>query len=165
MSNKWHTDRVADDPLESYDLTFLLGLSFQLLIEQFVQRLNAAGYHDLRPVHGFAFQAIGPQGATSSELAQRLGMTKQAAGQMIDYLESRGYLRRQGHPLGGRRRLVMLTERGLAHLAEAGAILRDVEAGWAARLDDGRLAELRADLITLIRGAAGDAVPALRPVW
>ena len=156
---------MSGEPLEAYELTFLMGLSFQLLIEQFVTRLKAAGYDDLRPVHGFAFQSLGAEGSTSSELAERLGMTKQAAGQMVDYLEARGYVERREHPQGGRRRLVVLTGKGRRHLAEAGAILRTLESEWADRIGPERLQALRCDLVTLVRAAAGETVPPLRPIW
>lgn len=157
---------MAEDPLDSYELIYLMGLSFQQLLQEFVRRLDAAGYADLRPVHGFAFQVLAGPGATSSELAEQLGMTKQAAGQMVDYLQARGYVERRAHPLGGRRRLVVLSARGRRHLADAGPILRAVEAELADRLPGGRLPELRADLRTLIRSATGGgALPPLRPIW
>ena len=152
-------------PAGDYELVFLLGLSYQLFIEEFSRRVAAAGYADLRPVHGYVFQALAADGATGSEVAERLGITKQAAGQMLDELEHRGYVRRQDHPRGGRRRLVVLTERGREHLRAAGAILRQLEAEWAAELGTGRMARLRGDLATLVATASGGVIPALRPIW
>ncbi|MGK5534099.1 MarR family transcriptional regulator, partial [Streptomyces sp. URMC 129] len=87
-------------PHDDTELLFLLGLAFQLLLGEFNGRLADAGYGDLRPVHGLAFQALRPHGATGSELARRLGVTKQAAGQLVDDLERRGYVRRERHPAG-----------------------------------------------------------------
>lgn len=52
------------------------------------------GHADVRPVHGFALQAIGPGGATAAELGRRLGVPKQAAGKTIDALEGLGYVER-----------------------------------------------------------------------
>ena len=43
---------------------------------------------------------------TASELGQRLGVTKQAAGQMVDELARLGYVNRGPDPADGRRRLV-----------------------------------------------------------
>ena len=45
---------IDDDPLEHTELTFLLGMAFQLTLAEFVRRLDAEGYDDLRPVHGLA---------------------------------------------------------------------------------------------------------------
>jgi DNA-binding MarR family transcriptional regulator len=154
------------DPLERVELTFLLGLAFQLLLGEFTGRLAEAGYGDLRPVHGLAFQALGPAGATGSELAERLGISKQAAGQLVDDLERRGYVRRAPHPAGGRRKLVVPTDAARRHLAVAGDALRGLEAELAARLGPGTdLLRTRRELARVIRELGGDRPPPLRPVW
>jgi DNA-binding MarR family transcriptional regulator len=156
----------ADDPLQRTELTFLLGMAFQLVLHDFVRRLDTAGYADLRPIHGLVFQALGAAGATGTELAERLGVTKQAASQIVDYLDSRGYVRRQPHPGGGRRRLIVLTAKGQEHLAFAGHVLQELEGQLATRVDqDAGLLTLRRELVRLIRGLAGDALPPLRPIW
>lgn len=154
---------TTEDPLAGTELTFLLGMGFQLVLAEFVRRVAAAGYPDLRPVHGMVFQVLQGPGATATELAERLGVTKQAAGQLVDDLERRGYLRRQPHPDGGRRRLVVLTDRATEHLAVAGGVLRELEAELASGVTD--LPALRAELARLIRHLAGDSPPPLRPIW
>lgn len=156
---------TTDDPLARTELTFLLGMGFQLVLGEFVRRLDQAGYADLRPVHGLAFQILRGPGATSSELAERLGVSKQAAGQIVDDLERRGYVRREAHPDGGRRRLVVLTQRAHDHLAVAGRTLHGLEAELAGQLGATDLANLRTELARLIRQLAGGALPPLRPLW
>ncbi|MFD5552440.1 MarR family winged helix-turn-helix transcriptional regulator [Streptomyces sp. NPDC127068] len=153
------------DPLERTELTFLLGITFQLVLSEFVSRLDAAGYDDLRPVHGLVFQALRGPGATSSELGEHLGVTKQAAGQIIDDLEERGYVERRPHPAGGRRKLVVLTSKALDHLAVAGRILHELEAQLADRLQEAGLQLPRTELAALVRALAGNSIPPLRPVW
>jgi DNA-binding MarR family transcriptional regulator len=157
---------TARDPLASTELTFLLGISFQLVLAEFTRRLDAAGHGDVRPVHGMIFQILYGDGATSSELAERLGVTKQASGQLITDLEKRGYVRREDHPRGGRRRLIVLTGKALAHLEAAGAILHQLESETAARAGDDALLALRTGLARLIRAMTGDGdIPPLRPMW
>jgi DNA-binding MarR family transcriptional regulator len=158
---------VADpvDPLADAELTVLLGLAFQLVLAEFVRRTDDAGYRDLRPVHGMAFQVIGSSGATATELADRLGITKQAAGQLVDDLEGRGYLRREPHPDGGRRKLVVLTSEANEHLYRAGGILHDLEAELARELGGEQLTNLRVELAGVVRRLAGEKIPPLRPVW
>ncbi|MEU2251507.1 MarR family transcriptional regulator [Streptomyces sp. NPDC019224] len=155
----------TDDPLERTELSFLLGMAFQLVLSEFVRRLDAAGYDDLRPMHGLAFQALYGPGLTSTELAERLGVTKQAAGQLVDELEKGGYVQRRPHPAGGRRKLVVLTEQALEHLVVAGNILREVEVELQLRLRGSGLSVPRAELAALVRALAGDEIPPLRPVW
>ncbi|WP_234359277.1 MarR family winged helix-turn-helix transcriptional regulator [Plantactinospora sp. BC1] len=156
---------TTDDPLARTELTFLLGMGFQLVLAEFVRRVAEAGYPDLRPVHGLAFQALRGGGATGTELAERLGVTKQAAGQLVDELERRGYLRREPHPSGGRRRLIVLTDRATEHLAVAGRVLHTLEAELVAGIGADGLAALRTELSRLVRHLAGDEPPPLRPLW
>jgi DNA-binding MarR family transcriptional regulator len=153
------------DPLANAELTFLLGMGFQLVLREFVDRVSAVGYADLRPVHGAVFQALRGPGATATELADRLGVTKQAAGQIVDDLERRGYVQRQPHPDGGRRRLVVLTGKALDHLTVAGRILHGLEAELADRLGEENLTDLRTELARLVRDLGGETLPPLRPVW
>lgn len=159
------TPRPPADPLAAAELTFLLGMGFQLVLREFTSRLAAAGHADLRPVHGMAFQVLQGAGATSSELAERLGITKQAAGQLVDDLERRGYVRREPHPAGGRRRLVVLTDQARDHLRVAGRVLHRLEAELARELGADAVSGLRAELARCIRQLAGDSVPPLRPLW
>jgi DNA-binding MarR family transcriptional regulator len=160
-------DRHAEpiDPLEDSELTFLLGMAFQLVLSEFVRRLDAAGYADLRPMHGLVFQALGPHGSTSTELAEKLSVTKQAAGQIIDDLEERKYVQRLPHPAGGRRKLVVLTEKARRHLIVAGTVLHDLEEEVTTKLAERGLAMPRAGLAGIIRTLAGDDLPPLRPLW
>ncbi|MFJ6757102.1 MarR family winged helix-turn-helix transcriptional regulator [Streptomyces sp. NPDC091273] len=154
---------MTRDENEGIELTFLLGLGFQLMLGEFTRRVAEAGYPDLRPLHGMAFQALKGPGATATELAERLGVTKQAAGQIVDDLEKRGYVRREPHPGGGRRKLVVLTPAADAHLGVAGRILHELEAELAGSAD---LTVLRQELGHLVRALHGDgALPPLRPVW
>lgn len=145
------------------ELIFQLGLGFQLMLGEFTRRLAEAGHTGLRPVHGMAFQALKGPGATAVELAERLGVTKQAAGQIVDDLEKRGYVRREPHPEGGRRKLVVLTGAAEAHLADAGRILHELEAELGRSAD---LGVLRGELGRLVRALGGEGpLPPLRPVW
>ncbi|MYS23556.1 MarR family transcriptional regulator [Streptomyces sp. SID4948] len=140
-------------------------MAFQLVLSEFVGRLDAAGYAELRPVHGLVFQLLRGAGSTSTELGERLGVTKQAAGLMVDDLEKRGYVERRPHPAGGRRRLVVLTGKGREHMDVAGRIMREVEDELAERLRARGRQVPRAELAAIIRSLAGDELPALRPVW
>jgi DNA-binding MarR family transcriptional regulator len=69
---------------------------------------------EARPAYGFAFARLAPHGATATDLAAHLGVTKQAASQLVDELVRKGYAERRPHPGDARARLVVLTESGWA---------------------------------------------------
>lgn len=69
---------------------------------------------EARPAFGFAFTRLAPDGATATDLAAHLGVTKQAASQLVDELVRKGYAERRPHPDDARARLVVLTELGWA---------------------------------------------------
>ena len=137
-------------------------LASRALFDELHRRLAQAGHDRLRPAHGFLFQALGTGGATASEVAGRLGITKQAARLMIDDIAALGYVERGIDDRDGRRRPVRLTARGEDALRRSEAIfdeLRDelVDDLGAGGLHDG----LR--LLGVIEDRYGP-VP-LRPVW
>jgi DNA-binding MarR family transcriptional regulator len=156
---------VQPDDVASTELLFQLGMAFQLMLEEFVSRMDAAGYPDLRPVHGLVFQSLLRGATTSSEIGAALGVTKQAAGQIVNDLEDAGYLRRSEHPGGGRRRLVSLTDKGYAHLHTAGRLLHQLEQEIESGFASGSTSQLRADLTSLIRQFAAGPLPPFRPSW
>jgi DNA-binding MarR family transcriptional regulator len=113
-------------------------------------------------MHGFVFQAIGPDGTTAAELGRRLGVSKQAAGKTIESLERLGYVRREPDPLDQRQKIVVLTARGYDALARSAVIFDELRARWAQILGAERLQALEADL----RAVTGDLVlPVDVPGW
>jgi len=123
------------------------------------RRLAERGHPGVRPAHGYAFQAIGASGATATELGRRLGVTKQAAGQMVDELERLGYVVRAADPADGRRRLVRLTPRGVDCLRASAAIFGELLAEWRATGADVDGAVAALGRLDALYGGE------LRPVW
>ena len=139
----------VDEFDNGFELPLLLLAGFRTLIDGLHAELAAQGHPDVRPVHGFAMQAIGLPGATSTEIGQRLGVSKQAAGKTVDRLESLGYVRRADDVNDGRRKLVRLTERGLDSLQRSAVIFDRLQASWAATIGSERLRDLESDLRTM----------------
>jgi Transcriptional regulators len=136
----------------------LLGAS-SALVDGIHAGVTARGFDDLRPAHGFAFARLAPAGATVSELAEHLGVTRQAASQLVEELMLKGYVERHPHPSDGRARIIMLTERGWACTRAADEAAADTIRPWAAVLGEQRLRALRDDLALI-------ASPGhLRPTW
>lgn len=136
---------MSTDP-PGFELPLRLLLGFRVLVDGLHAELGRQGHPDVRPVHGFVLQAIGPDGTTAVELGRRLGVTKQAAAKHVDALERLDYLRRGADAHDGRRKLVRLTERGVDCLARSALIFDDLRAGWAATLGADRLTALEDDL-------------------
>jgi DNA-binding MarR family transcriptional regulator len=148
---------MRDD--EAQELTVLVLAAGNALVDGIHDGVVARGFADLRPAHGFAFTRLAPSGATVSELAVHLGMTRQAAGQLVDELEAKGYVARRPHPDDGRARLVVLTDRGWACTRAAEQAATETIKIWADALGEERLRALRDDLAKV--APAGR----LRPTW
>jgi DNA-binding MarR family transcriptional regulator len=107
---------------------------------ELTQRINegvvARGFEGVRPAHGFAFARLAPDGATATELAAHLGVTKQAASQLVDEIVRKGFAERRPHPGDARARLVVLTERGWACTRAAEEAAAEVVRGWAGVLGE-----------------------------
>jgi DNA-binding MarR family transcriptional regulator len=138
------SDPSSDPP--GYELPLLLLAGFRTLIDELHAQLGRQGHPDARPLHGFVFQAIGPDGTTAAELGRRLGVSKQAAGKTIDSLERLGYVSRAADPHDARRRVVRLTPRGVDVLRRSAAIFDELRGDWAAALGPERLREVEAAL-------------------
>ncbi|MBB2914674.1 DNA-binding MarR family transcriptional regulator [Streptosporangium becharense] len=129
-----------------FELPLRLFLGFRVIVDGLHAELARQGHPDLRPMHGFVLQAIGPEGTTAVELGRRLGVSKQAAGKTVDTLEQLGYVERGSDPRDARRKIVRLTERGADSLARSARIFDELRAGWAETLGEERLRALEADL-------------------
>ncbi|KAF0846060.1 MarR family winged helix-turn-helix transcriptional regulator [Nocardia caishijiensis] len=119
----------------------------------------AAGFTDVRPAHGFAFVRLAPEGATVGEIAEHLGVTKQAASQLVDELVTKGYVERNPHPRDARARLVTLTERGWACTRAADAALGELTRRWSETLGATDLTQVRDALARVVTPGR------VRPSW
>ncbi|MBJ8030183.1 MULTISPECIES: MarR family winged helix-turn-helix transcriptional regulator [Bacillus cereus group] len=148
------------------DLSSLLSLSFSALINELHDRLSELGFGDIRPAHGFMFKCITPDGATGIELAEYLGITKQAVSKMVDYLEKSGYVIRQTHPTDKRGKIIVLTERGWLVVKAKEEIIAEIEQRWIENIGAERMQMLKDDLTKLVYEAnEGKLSSRLRPVW
>lgn len=148
------------------DLTSLLSLSFSVSINELHDRLSELGFGDIRPVHGFMFKCIIPGGATGIELAEYLGITKQAVSKMVDYLEKCSYVIRKAHPTDNRGKIIVLTERGWLVVKAKEKILTEIEQRWIENIGAERLQMLKEDLTKLVYETnEGNLPKRLRPVW
>ena len=119
------------------------------------QALADVGCDDMPRNGSFVIAAIARSGAPLSEIIKGLGVSKQAAGQVVDTLVTRGYLDRSPDPEDRRRLTVTLTERGRAAAVVIRSVIDRVDAGLAERVGAEHVAHTRATLAALIEGNYG----------
>jgi DNA-binding MarR family transcriptional regulator len=88
-----------------------------------------------------------------------LGITKQAAAQLVDHLVESGYVERHPDPRDKRARLLVLTERGWACTAAAEQAAAETVARCEHQLGPGAYRQLTAALGALAEPGR------LRPLW
>ncbi|OXM69008.1 MULTISPECIES: MarR family winged helix-turn-helix transcriptional regulator [Amycolatopsis] len=147
------------------DMPGLLALTFRALMDEIHERLAEEGFGDIRPAHGFAFHFLSHRAATAVELGEHLGITKQAAVQLVDELATRGYVERRPHPTDRRSRLVVLTPRGWQCVDRVVALSKEAEARWANLIGDGDFARVHQGLSAFAAEAARHRRVTVRPVW
>jgi DNA-binding MarR family transcriptional regulator len=144
---------------DAQSLTAGLLAAGRALVDGISAGLRTRGFDDVRPAHGFAFARLAPGGATITQLAEHLDVTRQAAAQLVDELIAKGYVERRPHPDDARARLIVLTDRGWACTRAAEAAMADTVGTWAEALGERRLLALRDDLVRIAPHGP------LRPTW
>ena len=148
---------MPDDDAQA--LAFGLLSASRALVDGISAGVRARGFDDVRPAHGFAFSRLSAGGATITQLAEHLDITRQAAAQLVAELLAKGYVRRQPHPDDARARLITLTGKGWACTRAAEAAIADTVRPWAAALGERRFQALRDDLLRIAPHGP------LRPTW
>ena len=148
------------------DIGLLLGLAWDGYRQALRSRLADAGFSDTRPADGDLFRMLHHTGGlTASQIADLLGVTRQAATKTIDSLERRGYATRKRRVGGdGRERLIQLTDRGQAVRTVAIAIGAEVEAELRRTVGTQAVDGLRRCLDAIVETGASDPAPLLRAV-
>lgn len=144
---------------DAQSLAFGLLAASRALVDGVDTGVRARGFADVRPAHGFAFARLSAGGATITQLAEHLDVTRQAAGQLVDELIARGYVERRPHPTDARARLIVLTEKGWTCTRAAEAAIADTLRPWEKVLGPNGLLALRDYLL-----AVAPAGP-IRPIW
>ena len=129
-------------------------------LEEVSRRLHAElaargmrDFPELRGSHRRLLQMIPPQGIRITDLALLAGMTKQALGEFVDWLEQAGFVASGRDPADGRVRLVTRTERGDVAAGTAQAAIEAVEQAWREQLGAERYEAMKQAMREI--GAAG----------
>ena len=116
---------------------------------------------EVRAAHTQLFPHIDLAGTRQTELASRVGISKQAVGQLVAELEQLGVVERVPDPADGRARLVRFSASGRQGLLDGLALLADLEAELAQAITPTRVERLKDDLSALLVALETD--PALQP--
>jgi DNA-binding MarR family transcriptional regulator len=129
------------------------------VVDGIQQGVARRGFADVRPSHGFVLARVSFGDATVADVAEHLGVTKQAASQLVEQLVQRGYATRSPDPQDGRARLLALTDRGWACTRAATQAAGETVSAWRQVLGADAMAALQAALQAVV-------VPGrLRPAW
>ena len=115
--------------------------------------LAEVGCDDVPRNGSYVIGALAQGGASLSQIVQGLGVSKQAAGQLVDTLVIRGYVTRAADPADRRRLTLALTERGLGAAAAIRSAVWQVDADLDRRVGPEYVAHARATLAALIEAS------------
>ena len=124
---------------ESPHVALLLGLAFERIRTAF----DDPRWQGLRQSHLRIVESIAPAGSRGVDLARRLRMTKQGAGQLVAGLLERGLVAQVPDSADGRARLLVLTEAGAELRRAVDEQLAGLETAWAAEVGSADYATFR----------------------
>jgi len=140
---------ASNDPVDRYLIGALLIVPAQVLRRR-VSAALADDFPDYRSNYDAVFQWLAPEGDRISDLAARCGVSKQAMGETIDWLEQHGYVERAPDPSDGRATLVRRTELGWRVNRIAREQVEATQAEWTRALGEADFS----DLMRLLRRLA-----------
>ena len=111
-----------------------------------MRQLTPAGSSALRPSQVRLLSLTPREGMRVTDLADRLGMTKQSLGELATALERDGKLESVRDPADRRVRILRPTAAGLDAVAAAEGVIAEIEAEWRARVGPDRWDLLRDNL-------------------
>lgn len=108
-----------------------------------VRRLRAAGWTEITRPHSLVFTHLDGEGTRASELARRMGVSRQAMHQTVQELVALGLVELVPDPRNKHAKLVLPTRRGKRLVTDAREIFRELEDTLQGRIGRKRVARLR----------------------
>lgn len=149
--------RVADEPqvvlarLDLAQLSLFVGQRADALV---LERLHARGYAGLRISHGYLIQHVVESERSITELAERMGVSQQAASKAVRELVELGYLELVAGT-DARQRMVRLSARGREALACARKLRGELERKLLRGQPESAVRAARAVLGTMLEQLGG----------
>jgi DNA-binding MarR family transcriptional regulator len=114
-----------------------------------IEGLHARGFTDFSPAFPGLLSNLDAEGTRIGVLAQRAGVTRQAAGQLLREIERCGYVERRTSSDDARATTVRFTARGRRLLAAVFDLVEAIEADFTSGLGPGEFDRLRGTLLRL----------------
>lgn len=152
-------EQVHDIPLVR-----LLSMAVTVALDELHRELDAGGHPTLRPVHGYALNAVLGGADTASAMAPHLGMTKQGAARVVQHLLDEGYVEHVRTDADARSKPLVLTDRGRDVVALSVEAQERIEEHWAVLVGERGMAGARRALERAVRHGRDD-LPAVRLGW
>jgi DNA-binding MarR family transcriptional regulator len=156
IGTRYYSSDVEDDPIEEWPLTALLRGATASVGATLRESLVGSDLDDLPPNGAFVIAAIPHVSQPLGSLVRRLGGSKQAAGQLVDTLVTRGYLERSVDPDDRRRLIVRLTRRGEEAATRIRSALDRLESELSRANRTDRVQDARVVLASLVRNDPTD---------
>jgi DNA-binding MarR family transcriptional regulator len=163
-----NSDELNPDPRSGVDWAILVVGADRCVVDRLQATMQAGGHDEMRAPYGFVIRALAAGGLRLTELAERLGVTKQAALKVVDEMEAHGLVERTPSPSDRRAKVLRLTARGEAVRRRALATSERMEAELRADLGDADVDAARRVLLRFVErhGRLEDALDRrARPVW
>ncbi len=148
-SSSSFTKRAAGAPVGPPKIGALLRLPHEAVFQRLLRALHQHGFDDIGGPQLSVLLWPGPEGLRPSDIATRMGITKQALNYLLGDLERLGYLERRPDPADRRVRRIALTERGNSLVPVIRETVSELEREWASALGAERFAQLRELLVEL----------------
>ncbi|HEU5072666.1 MAG TPA: MarR family winged helix-turn-helix transcriptional regulator [Polyangiaceae bacterium] len=150
MAENEQTFRANLETEKRASVAQLLFKCARLVNERALARVRERRGVEIRPAHTALFPHIDvTRGSRLTDLAQALGVSKQAVGQLVDELSDMGMLERRSDPDDGRAKRVCYTSVGRQGLFDGLAILREEEQAMERAIGTERFQQLHTALLAL----------------
>ena len=119
--------RVSSEAAEPTPLLVLIERAHRAMQQDMVRFAHESGYPDARPAHNAVFGRLPLEGARTSELAARAGVTRQSMGELVREMVDLGILQMTPDPEDRRAKLVTYTPDGLSQARSGREHILDLE--------------------------------------
>jgi DNA-binding MarR family transcriptional regulator len=144
------SSRIFDKDYPPPTVGALMRLAWNEFRDRMYNVVTEAGFTDLQPTHLLLFRYPTIIDMRPSDLADQIGVTKQALNDLLRQLENKGYLELKPDPDDRRAKRIRLTKRGLALADLTRNAAQQVSDEWSQAVGQKRFDMFRKTLADLV---------------